>query len=1038
MTMTANRKMEPNEAQQRAIEFPIDRPLKVIAGAGTGKTELLTRRFVHLVKRCEFRPHRILALTFTKKAAAEMRRRIISALVSEGLLKKSEAPLLVWIGNFHSISLKLLKQNPLPVGLDPAFEVADEIEQGMLLRSVVKDFLDNRLEGSEEYAFENLRIEDPELFSEDMAGIIARLKSRFIEPEGVKGPVAQSVRDGYAQVSANLSRTLQNQRVPSSSRGAAERRSAMLHLDQTYEELLLKAVYVIYKRYQEALQRRSLLDFNDLILYAWKLLKADPQLRKKFDYILVDEFQDTDYGQYQLLKELSRDFRNVTAVGDRKQLIYEWREARLENVERFPGETLPLEENYRSYGQILEIANCFIQKTMASEPPLCSARKGGRGEAAGAPVRLVRAASREAEAAFVAREIQEMLRGGYHPGDIAILVRGMYSSHFLEDALEAARVDFVTIGGCGFYDLKETKDISALLRLIRNPFDDASMVRVLQSEIIGLSDKSIHALCRQKKGEMGSIYDALKAANLDAFRQETAARMQALIELIEELARAQWTLSVGELFSRALQGFQYLKYLSSREGPRGPRFANVARFYKMAAQFEERRPRAGLAEFLQYFEAAACSHRKTASGDHDSQKLQIMTIHQAKGLEFPAVFLVGVAAPASRSGNYGYEEGFGVFAKKRPDGSAMVRFEGNYGGIDIFLREKRFLEENRVLYVAMTRARELLYISSCGPRSENEKDLFSLLEGVGAEKGSGCVSSAIADEVENASATKLTDEPDKASDGKTDASLQQIIHAAASALHRLSAVAAQPRSALDHVEDLSFTKLSVFRACPRKYAFYYLYRFPFLGDVEEERDDISSGGGRLLGNLLHETLMRYHRASKKNERPDAAAILAKIGRRLGCPEEILQRARAMLDLYLASPLSRKETLFEEKEFHWKVDGGDIGCAVRGNVDRAHYEGEALKIVDYKSGEPDTIKHRLQLGLYRLALESVLGKSGMLTSIYYFATGEEVEYTYCAKELSEIREQVIDCARGIARGEFSHQPERAKSVFCKTCEFKGVC
>ncbi|RJP70934.1 MAG: hypothetical protein C4532_08355, partial [Candidatus Abyssobacteria bacterium SURF_17] len=505
----------PNDAQRKAIEFGMDHPLKVIAGAGTGKTAVLTQRFVHIVKSHRIPPYRILALTFTKKAAAEMQSRIAKALLENRLIRRSEVPLLLWVGNFHSICLRLLKLGALTVGLDPSFAVIEEAHQRLLLSEVVDDFLNKRLATETDVdTFEDLMVDDPETFTQTMLAVVNQLKSRFITPEGLRQTVEPVVAQQYQVIREALSKTAVNEELHPSARKAAQKRLASLPAAQKHERLLLDAVYEICKAYKERLEAHDLVDFNDLIMYAYRLVRSDPHIKKRFQYVLVDEFQDTDYGQYQLLKELTDNLNNVTVVADAKQSIYEWRDARPENIEDFPGEVITLDENYRSYGEILDSANFLISQSMPAERPLRPATKGGRGRANTPQVTLFRADTREAEAHYVAGEICRLLAGGtYSPSEVTLLMRSVHASQPYEDALRTLGISYATVGGLGFYELAETKDMVAFLRAVSNPFDDLSLVRILQCPIVGLSDATLYAVCRRRSEAAPGIFDVLKDAD---------------------------------------------------------------------------------------------------------------------------------------------------------------------------------------------------------------------------------------------------------------------------------------------------------------------------------------------------------------------------------------------------------------------------------------------------------------------------------------------------------------------------------------------
>ncbi len=1031
-------KFHPNSAQKKAIEFPITTPLKVIAGAGTGKTELLTRRFIHLVKHFQLKPHRILALTFTKKAAAEMKRRILQSLFAEGLLEKSEAALLQWIGNFHSVSLKLLKQNPIVAGLDPAFEIVDETEQKLILGEIVQDFLDCRLSGQAGVRFEGLMIDSADELVESMLVVVGRLKTHLVEPSQEK-ELKILLKQQYQELSTMLLSTIENTDLPKNTRKAAEKRLARLDKDRAYEELFSAAVFIIYKDYQERLAERDLLDFNDLISHSLKLARSTGQLKRKFDYILVDEFQDTDHGQYCLLEALSQDLKNVTVVGDRKQLIYEWREAKLENLDRFPGEEIALEENYRSYEQVLSIANGFIKKTMEGEPPLRSALKGGLGLATDVPVKLFRAQDRLLEARFVAREIRGLLDEGCSSGNIAILMRGIYSAEVLEEALEAEHIPFETVGGCGFYDLKETKDVAALLRLICNPFDDQAMARVLQSDLVGLSNSSMHVICSKRKNETPSIYDVIKSCQLTELRPDSRKKVQGLVTDIAELARAKWLLPLGELFSRILQQLQYLKYLSSEEGLRGPRFKNVAQFYKLATGFEERHPHAHLEEFLEYLELTLTSY-STTTGDLASDKVHLMTIHQAKGLEFTVVFVVGVV-PTSfpsrfRGGNFGYEPEFGIYARKHPDGEALVRYDGAYGFIEPHVRARAFSEENRVMYVAMTRAKNLLYITSFGDARDEDSDFFSTLERLSEQHPDSVIH--VSPEDVDLSERELSGEREEVEAGDRQLSIPDILQSAVAARERIIRGSRTRETPARKLYRTTYSKLALFRQCARRYALKHLYQFPVSLSLRPEEVP-SKSYGAALGNVLHQTLMHYHRCLRENEQVDAIELFLRCAKAHEIPRKMMSAGQEMMQRYLHSRLSAIPTLFEEREFQWRMDNPEFDLIFEGKIDRIHRENDgSLRIVDYKSGSPDPTHDRVQLALYRMATEAALDEIHIQTSNYYLSSGEEVEYEFSRDELGAIRSDFIRDARMMAEGKFSLNPEERERSACLKCEFRKAC
>ena len=1033
--MTNN--FKPNDAQRRAIEFPIDTPLKVVAGAGTGKTAVLTERFVRIVENHGIPPSRILALTFTKKAAAEMRRRIVNELFRKNLLNRSEAPLLFWIGNFHSTCLRLLRQYALVAGLDPSFGNIDEGEQRLLLAGVVTEFLNGKLGGTTEPGgFESLMIERAEDFTRNVSGVVSRLKSQFVDLEAHGREMAATLEADYRNIESNLSETAGNRQIHASTRKAAERRLESLPAAKARERLFLAAVSEIRTAYERVLEDRDKLDFNDLISHACRLAEAEPSVRKRFDYILVDEFQDTDGAQFRLLEALSDGLKNVTVVCDRKQSIYEWREARLENIDEFVGESIFLDENYRSVGEILDAGNYFIAQTMENEKELTPAADGGRGRAGEPCVRLFRASCREEEADYAASEIERLLER-YAPEEIAILMRSVRASGHIENALRAREIPYNTVGGRGFHDLSETKDLLALLRVIENPFDDVSMARVLQCPIVGLSDAALHALRRQDGASRGTFYDSLRERDhvLDDLDPHVRGRARVCVEAIGDIVRERWSMTIAEIVSETLARTNYFKYLASVEGTRGPRFSNVSRFYKKVALFEERNPGAALADCLTYMETVMESDSGASAASSAGGVVRIMTVHQAKGLEFPVVFVMNLKKGGSglplkyRGGAFGFDERFGVFVAASADRKPLVRHDGGYGvNIKETLKSRQSGEENRVMYVAMTRAERLLYLTT--PQPEIEDDFFTQIEEFAS--GDGADSVEVVSSYERPPGLK-----DNRIETATALSEGEIGRAAKAAVDRIRVAAPAAPEAAKPVVSLSYSRLALFRQCPAKYRLRHVYGLP-LQPHEESLDETPDHiDAFTLGNLMHDTLMHFHRRNRSGASADAGDILTNLSASL--PPSVAAAAREMLRKYLDHPLARTQTLYEEREFNWKIADESVDVFFRGKIDRIHDEGGLLKIVDYKTGARRADSHKAQLGMYKLAMEEALDTREMLTGNFYLSTGEEVECEFSAEDLRDIRQEIVDDARRIAAGDFSVPegvgPGRAA---CDNCGYKGFC
>ncbi|NQU07045.1 MAG: PD-(D/E)XK nuclease family protein, partial [Candidatus Abyssubacteria bacterium] len=559
---------------------------------------------------------------------------------------------------------------------------------------------------------------------------------------------------------------------------------------------------------------------------------------------------------------------------------------------------------------------------------------------------------------------------------------------------------------------------------------------ILQSDMGGLNDAMLHALCKSPTGADAGIYEVLRPSQeiCAGLRPRTHDRLLALLDAIQELANRRWSLTLGELISEALDRTGYLKYLASIEGPRGTRFSNVSTFYKTATLFEERHPGAGLEEFLTYLETVVAGDAGPTATDAKRGAVQLMTVHQAKGLEFPVVFVVNLRAGAFplkfRSDGFGYGERFGLFAKNLPAGGEAVRYRGEYGvGIEKNLRERHYFEECRIMYVAMTRAQDILHLTTSSP--EDEEDFFRALESFADEDGARCV------EVVR-SFSIPAGLPEQETAAAQCGSIAEIRLEAAKAVERIARTPSTgPATGEDWSVALSYSSLVLFRQCPMKYALRYVYNLPLSPHEESGDENHSRADAFALGNLLHGVLMQYHRQNRSGAKADAFEIFENLSR--GCPQELLSAGREMIGKYLDSPLSQTNTLDEEKEFHWRIECGHHKIMLEGKIDRIHYQGDSLKIVDYKTGSRREESHRLQLGIYRLAIEAVLGKGNILTSNFYLSTGEEVEYRFTAEELNRIRDDIIEDARKIAGMIFEVSGEDGRhSTDCPGCGYAGFC
>jgi len=606
-----------NPAQSEAVQITSG-PLLILAGAGSGKTKTLTHRIAHLIAHDSIQPSEILAVTFTNKAAREMRERL-GLLLGQNSKHRGFMP---WMGTFHGICVRMLRVDGDAIGIPRNFVIYDEDDRRGLVKQVMK----------------RLAISDSEIKSRAASSAISNAKNEMVSPA---------------------------------------------EYEATAQSPYQKNISKIYKRYEELRKTAGALDFDDLLLEVVRLLRESPKVRakwqKNFRHILIDEYQDTNAAQYNIIKLLVNDQHNICVVGDDWQSIYSWRGADFTNILNFERDfkdtkVIKLEQNYRSTGNILDAASNVISKnTQRTDKKLWTA------EGPGAPVQVHELRDEAEEANLVAERISSHVAIGARKfGDFAILYRTNAQSYTLERAFLRLRVPYQIVGGVRFYDRKEIKDIIAYLRLVYQPQDRMSF-----SRIANVPTRSVGAMSLEKFLIWQSESDMDIITALENVEQTTTVTMKAkcaLASLGEKLRLVQADLETAtpnELIEKILLLTEYREYTADGTPQAEEREANIGALLSDAQSF------ATLPEFLE--EVALMS---SADSSSDDQKVTLMTLHAAKGLEFPVVFIVGM------------EEGILPHARVYEAGLAELE------------------EERRLAYVGMTRAREELHLSYAQSRMQ--------------------------------------------------------------------------------------------------------------------------------------------------------------------------------------------------------------------------------------------------------------------------------------------------------------------------------
>ncbi len=608
-----------NPAQRLAVET-IDGPLLIVAGPGSGKTRVITHRIAYLVRVCGVSPYRILAVTFTNKAAREMRGRLQRLVGPRGDSLS--------VGTFHAFCALLLRRDGAPVGVQPNYTIYDTEDQLGLIK-----------QGME------LAELDPKRFPpQAVLGVISKAKSVLWDAEAL----------------------------------ARQRQSF-------FEERCAQ----VYRHYQELLGRNNALDFDDLLMRAVHLLQNNPEAREKyqqrFQYVLVDEFQDTNVAQYRLARLLAEGHRNICVVGDPDQSIYSWRSADIRNILSFQTDypearTIALEQNYRSTSTILEAAKTLIAVNgMRLEKDLFTENVQG------APVVVHEAYNQEEEAEFVAGEISRLARQERRPpGDCAVMYRVNAQSRALEEACLRLGIKYRLVGGVRFYQRREIKDLLAYLRLLYNPLDEVNLARVINVPPRGIGAKSVQELARWAQ-ELGiPLYAAMQrigAAQRDGepcpapVSGRPAAAIARLAQTLDRLVLQSTRLKVVDLIDQVVEETGFRQHIQGSADQADERWENIMELRETAREFDAAEPPEGLASLLERLSLVA-----DVDGYEESEdSVTLITLHQAKGLEFPVVFIVGL------------EEGLLPHSRSMEDPAQLE-------------------EERRLCYVGITRARERLYL----------------------------------------------------------------------------------------------------------------------------------------------------------------------------------------------------------------------------------------------------------------------------------------------------------------------------------------
>ena len=607
-----------NDKQKEAV-LSTEGPCLVIAGAGSGKTKVLTHKIAYLMQEKNVKPWSILAITFTNKAANEMKERV------ENLV--GDVAIDMWIGTFHSICVRILRRYIDRIGFTSSFIIFDSSDQRTLVKQCLKQ----------------LNIDDKMLNDRAVLSEISNAKNEMLEPDAYKL--------------------------------------------RTNNEIRKETIAKVYELYQKRLRENNAIDFDDIINYTIRILSENPDVLEyysnKFEYVLVDEYQDTNKAQFTLVSILAALHGNITVVGDNDQGIYSFRGADITNIlnfeKDFPGtKIIKLEQNYRCTQNILDAANAVIKnnETKYEKKLWTENGKGGM-------ITVFRGNDEYDEANFIVENINKLRREEYMTyNDFAILYRMNSQSRSIEDILRRENVPYKIIGGLKFYERKEIKDTIAYLRLIQNPSDNLSLTRIINEPKRGIGKTSLDNVQQIAMQSETSMYDVIKRADEFGLNR-VFVNSREFISQIEELRAKKDHIKISDLIKETLNKTGYTKALEDEDTAEAEtRLENIEEFLTVAMEFEEQMAENSLEEFLEGITLSS----DIDNADDQEDSVTLMTLHSAKGLEFPVVFLVGME-------------------------------EGIFPGYKSIGEPKELEEERRLCYVGITRAKQNLFISCARQRT---------------------------------------------------------------------------------------------------------------------------------------------------------------------------------------------------------------------------------------------------------------------------------------------------------------------------------
>jgi DNA helicase-2/ATP-dependent DNA helicase PcrA len=956
-----------NKQQLQAVQHG-DGPLLVIAGAGTGKTRLITQRIGWLVNQGKAQTDEILALTFTDKAAKEMQERV-DILMPYGYTD-------IWISTFHAFGDRLLRENALVAGLNPDFKVLARSEAAVFFREHLFEFTLNYYRP----------LSEPTRFIDALISFFSRAKDEDVSAN----EYLKYAQDFLIQAKAS------------------PQDSANLELAE--QQMEVAAAYV---KYQELLEREGLVDFGNQFYLSLQLLRKHPLIlknyQKRFKYILVDEFQDTNFAQFQIIKLLAGSLKNITVVADDDQCIYRWRGAAYSNVlnfiEEYPkAEKITLIQNYRSTQPILDSAYQLIQynnperfeiKANIDKHLVGLTKKGLKPE-------HLHFDTHSSEADNVSKIIQEKVSlGKFKFRDFAILVRSNSDAQGFIQSLNMLNIPWQFSGNQGLYGREEVKLCINFLRVIANPSDSLSLYYLVSSEVykINLADLTLcNHFSRRRNRPLYEVFNDLdKITELSRLKDETREKIRQVLADIEKFLQVSRDETTGRLLYSFLTDTGYLRYLTHNPSlEKEIKIQNIAKFFNQVRDFELVAKEDRVISFIRHLNLLIESgdDPPTVEADLDQDAVNILTIHKAKGLEFRVVFLVGLVQgkfPLPRRSQQ-IELPDALIKEVLPTGDFHIQ------------------EERRLFYVGLTRAKEELYL--CSAEDYGGKRLRKVSQFVLEALGIG---------------------PGEEAQKKKTAAIESI--------KRFAPAKELPRPAIqmipeDKLISLSYYHIDDYLTCPLKYKYVNILRVPIM-----EHHTV------IYGRAMHEAVSQYLLRRLSGDKVSMDQLLDCFEANFdpqgfldaSHQEERFRIGREALARFYKDEENRNSLpRFIEKEFSFVIGDNKI----TGRFDRIDMEKAGPVIMDFKTSAIKTrkdadkrVKESKQLALYALAYQHIFGVLPIAVELYFLESGIIGRHELNEKDLDDVREDILEVAAGIRQQNYPAKPEYKA---CTYCAYNQIC